>query len=68
MQADVPAIRAALLERHATYIDQGTAPIINFESQVAAVYREMTGQQFPKKGSQEAARIAHQQHHGIPTP
>jgi len=65
MQAEVPAIRTALLERHATYIDPGPAPIIGFESQVATVYREMTGQEFPKKASQEAARITHQQHHGI---
>jgi glyoxylase-like metal-dependent hydrolase (beta-lactamase superfamily II) len=68
VQAELPAIRAALLERHATYIDPGPAAIIGFESQVASVYREMTGLEFPNKGSQEAARTAHERHHGIGTP
>ena len=68
MQAEVPAVRAALLERHATYIDVGPTPIISFESQVATVYREMTGQEFPKKGVQDAARAAHARHHGVELP
>jgi hypothetical protein len=65
VQAEVPAIRAALLARHATYIDSTPKPIIDFESQVASVYREMTGREFPKKGLQEAARAAHERHHGM---
>lgn len=65
VQAEVPAIRAALLERHATYIDSTPKPITDFESQVASVYREMTGREFPKKGLQEAARAVHERHHGM---
>jgi glyoxylase-like metal-dependent hydrolase (beta-lactamase superfamily II) len=65
MQADVTAIRDALLPRHATYIDTGPKSIIGFESQVAQVYREMTGKDFPKKGALDAARVAHERHHGL---
>jgi cyclase len=65
MQADVPAIRNALLPRHGTYIDTSAQPVTGFESQVAQVYREMTGKEFPKKGALAAARAAHQRHHGI---
>ncbi|HXW03795.1 MAG TPA: MBL fold metallo-hydrolase [Vicinamibacterales bacterium] len=68
MQAEVPAIRAALLDRHATYIDTSKAAIIGFESQVAKVYTEMTGRQFPKTAALEEARRAHEEHHGIATP
>jgi cyclase len=64
VQADVPAIRDALLKRHATYIDTSAKAIIGFESQVAQVYRELTGNAFPKKGLLEEARRAHQRHHG----
>ena len=39
-----------------------------FGSRGLKVYREMTGQEFPKKGSQEAARTAHERHHGIGIP
>lgn len=65
VQADVPAIRTALLDRHATYIDASPTAIVGFESQVAQVYREMTGKEFPKKGGLDAARRAHELHHGI---
>jgi glyoxylase-like metal-dependent hydrolase (beta-lactamase superfamily II) len=65
VQADVSAIREALLPRHATYIDASPKAIIGFESQVAQVYREMTGKEFPNKGALDAARIAHERHHGI---
>jgi glyoxylase-like metal-dependent hydrolase (beta-lactamase superfamily II) len=65
VQAEVPAIRDALLKRHATYIDTGAKPIIGFESQVAQVYRELTGKEFPKKGAMDEARRAHESHHGI---
>ncbi len=63
VQAEVPAIRDALLGRHATYID--TKPgSSGFESQVAQVYREMTGGTFPKAAAQQARR-AHENHHEI---
>src|SRR5918999_2018575 len=39
VQADVPAIREALLKNHATYIDTTAKPLLGFESQVAQVYR-----------------------------
>jgi cyclase len=65
VQADVPAIREALLKQHATYIDTGAKPITNFESQVAQVYRELTGKEFPKKAAMDEARRAHDRHHGI---
>ena len=64
VQADVAAIRTALLARHPTYIDaQGS--ISGFESQVAQVYKEMTGKEFPKKTAMLEARRAHEGHHGI---
>jgi len=65
MQAGVPAIRDALLERHATYIDSSATSITGFESQVAQVYKELTGNEFPKKAAIENARQAHDRHHGI---
>jgi cyclase len=64
VQADVPAMRDALLTRHGTYID--TSSISGFASQVAQVYREMTGNEFPKKAGLESARQSHDRHHGIP--
>jgi cyclase len=64
LQADVPAIREALLKQHATYIDTAAKPITSFESQVAQVYRELTGKEFPKKSVMEEARRAHERHHG----
>ena len=65
VQAEVPAIRKTLLERHATYIDASDKAIIGFESQVAHVYRELTGKEFPKKAAMENARQAHERHHGL---
>jgi cyclase len=65
MQADVPAIRSALLKQHPTYIDTSGKPITSFEAQVAQVYREMTGKDFPKKALLEEAREAHERHHAI---
>ena len=62
--ADVPAIRDTLLKQHATYID--TAPAsTGFESQVAQVYKELTGKEFPKRAALDDARRAHERHHGI---
>jgi glyoxylase-like metal-dependent hydrolase (beta-lactamase superfamily II) len=65
VQADVAAIRSALLERHATYIDTSAKSIVGFESQVAQVYKELTGQEFPKKAALDDARREHDRHHGI---
>jgi cyclase len=65
MQAEVPAVRNALLPRHATYIDTSPKPVVGFESQVVQVYREMTGREFPKKGAMDDARRAHDLHHGL---
>ena len=65
VQADVPAIRTALLARHPTYIDAQAKSISGFESQVAQVYREITGKEFPKKAAMEEARRAHEHHHSI---
>jgi len=64
VQADVPAIRDTLLTRHATYIDTSAKSITGFESQVAQVYKELTGNEFPKKAMEDARR-AHERHHGI---
>jgi glyoxylase-like metal-dependent hydrolase (beta-lactamase superfamily II) len=67
VQAEVPAIRAALLERHKTYIDTSGKAVTGFEAQVAQVYRELTGREFPKTAAMEAARQAHVYHHiGLP--
>jgi cyclase len=65
VQADVPAIRQALLAQHATYIDTTAKSIVGFESQVAQVYKELTGKEFPKKALLDDARRAHEAHHGI---
>ena len=65
VQAEVPAIRATLVARHPTYIDAQSASISGFESQVAQVYRELTGKEFPKKAALEEARRAHEHHHEI---
>jgi cyclase len=65
VQADVPAIREALLKRHATYIDTSAVSITGFASQVAQVYKELTGKEFPKSAALEDARRAHERHHGI---
>jgi len=65
VQEDIAAIRSALLERHATYIDATEKSIVGFESQVAQVYKELTGKDFPKKASLEEARRMHGRHHGI---
>jgi cyclase len=64
LQAAVPAIRDVLLKRHATYIET-KAGSTGFESQVAQVYKEMTGKVFPKKAALDDARRAHEHHHGI---
>jgi cyclase len=65
VQADVPAIRTALIARHPTYIDAGEKAVASFESQVAQVYKEITGKDFPKKAALDDARRAHDRHHGI---
>jgi hypothetical protein len=65
VQADVPAIRTALQKRHATYIDSNDKEIAGFEAQVAHVYREMTGKDFPKRAALDQANQAHERHHGI---
>jgi cyclase len=65
VQADVPVIRDALLKRHATYIDTSAKPITSFEAQVAQVYKEMTGQEFPKRAALDEARREHDRHHGL---
>jgi cyclase len=63
VQADVPALRDALLRQHATYIDASARSITDFESQVAQVYKEMTGRELPKKAPSQDARRAHERHH-----
>jgi cyclase len=66
VQAEVSAMREALLKRHATYIDTDPKPITNFEAQVAKVYRELTGKEFLKQAAAlDAARRAHEVHHGL---
>ena len=66
VQADVPAMRSALLERHATYIDTSAKSMAGFESQVAQVYKELTGKEFPKKAALEETRRSHDRHPGLP--
>jgi glyoxylase-like metal-dependent hydrolase (beta-lactamase superfamily II) len=63
MQAEVPAMRQALLERHPTYIDPSPKAIVGFESQAAQVYKELTGKEFPKRATLDDARRAHERHH-----
>jgi cyclase len=65
LQAEVPAMREALLKRHATYIDTDPKSVSGFENQVAKVYRELTGKEFLKQAALDAARRAHEAHHGL---
>ena len=66
VQAEVATIRSALLERHATYVDPSPKAIVGFGSQVAKVYKELTGKEFPKRAALEEARRPHDRHHGLP--
>jgi hypothetical protein len=61
-------MRDALLKRHATYIDTSAKPITDFGSQVAQVYKELTGKEFPNTVAMNDARLAHDRHHGIVAP
>jgi glyoxylase-like metal-dependent hydrolase (beta-lactamase superfamily II) len=65
IQTQVRAIRDALLPKHSTYIDAKATSISGFEAHVAKVYSEMTGRSFPKSAGADAARLAHERHHGI---
>ena len=65
VQAEVPAIKAALMPRHAKYIDTDPKAIVGFESQVAQVYKEMTGKEFPERAPMDAARRQHALDHGV---
>ena len=65
VQAEVPAIRESLLRQHAVYIDTSGKPVTGFEAQVAQVYKELTGKEFPKKAALEEARRAHERHHSF---
>jgi cyclase len=65
LQAEVPVMREALLKRHATYIDTDPKSVSGFENQVAKVYRELTGKEFLKRAALDAARRAHEAHHGM---
>ncbi len=67
VQSQVAEIRAALMPRHAKYIDQDPKSMAGFEAQVAQVFKELTGRDFPKKAAIDAAREAHQMDHGIRT-
>ena len=62
VQADVPAIRAAVMAKHAKYVGQDPKDT-GFEAQAAQVYKEMTGKDFPKKAAVEAAQVAHAAEH-----
>ena len=65
VQAEVPAIRDALLKRNGTYIETSGKAIASFEAQVAQVYKEMTGKEFPKRAALDEARREHERDHGI---
>lgn len=62
---EVDAIRQALLPRHAKYIDASPKALIPFEAQVAQVYKEMTGKEFPKRAAIEKAYRSHAAFHGV---
>jgi glyoxylase-like metal-dependent hydrolase (beta-lactamase superfamily II) len=62
-QAEIPAMRDALLKQHARYIDTNPKSVSGFENQVAKVYRELTGKELLKQAALDAARRAHEAHH-----
>ena len=64
LQAEVSAIRTALLPRHATYIDTSAKPVTGFTEQVAQVYKEITGKNMTTTALLEDARRRHERHHG----
>lgn len=63
MQNEVSAIRDTLLPKHPTFIDANAKSIAGFRSQVAQVYREITGRDLVSKTAMDAARAAHERHH-----
>jgi glyoxylase-like metal-dependent hydrolase (beta-lactamase superfamily II) len=63
VQAEIPAMRDALLKQHARYIDTNPKSVSGFENQVAKVYRELTGKELLKQAALDAARRAHEAHH-----
>jgi cyclase len=65
IQAEVAAMRNALLKEHATYIDSTAKPMTDFAAQVGQVYKELTGKELPSKTAMNDARRAHDRHHGI---
>jgi glyoxylase-like metal-dependent hydrolase (beta-lactamase superfamily II) len=65
VQKEVEAIRSALLPRHARYIDVSPKALIPFEAQVAQVYKEMTGKEFPERAAIERAYRSHLAFHGV---
>jgi cyclase len=64
VQAEVPAIRSALITSHSRYIGNDDEGIRDFEAQVGQVYKEITGREFPKNAAMAAARLAHAVEHG----
>lgn len=64
-QKQVENIRQSLLPKHAKYIDPSPKALIPFESQVAQVYKEMSGKEFPGKTAMERARQVHAWFHGL---
>lgn len=63
-QKRVDAVRKALLPRHQNYVASEGPAAAFFESQVATVYKEMTGKEFPSKAALNRARELHAAFHG----
>ena len=65
VQAEIPAMRETLVTRHPTYIDSTAISMSGFASQVAQVYKEITGREFPRTAALDEARQAHERHHQL---
>ena len=63
LRTELPNIRAALLARHATYIDASPKAMTGFQAQVGQVYKELTGRTLAGSAELVAARRAHERHH-----
>ena len=65
LRAEVPNIRAAMLPRHATYIDPAPKADGGFQAQVGQVYKELTGRDLVSSTALDEARRLHERHHAL---
>ena len=65
LRGEVPNIRAAMLPKHATYIDPAPKADGGFQAQVGQVYKELTGKDLVSSTALDEARRRHERHHAL---